>query len=42
MVLLKGIPVAEVEEMIGEAMERVLGPLVYAEPLALLEEHRQT
>ena len=41
MVLLKGIPVAEVEEMLGEAMERVLGPLVYAEPLALLEEHRR-
>jgi HAD superfamily hydrolase (TIGR01490 family) len=40
MVLLKGIPVAEVEQMMGEAMERVLRPLVYAEPLALLEEHR--
>jgi HAD superfamily hydrolase (TIGR01490 family) len=41
MVLLKGIPVAEIEEMLGEAMERVLGPLVYAEPLALLAEHHQ-
>ena len=40
MVLLKGIPVAEIEEMIGDAMERVLCPLVYAEPIDLLGEHR--
>jgi HAD superfamily hydrolase (TIGR01490 family) len=41
MVLLKGIPVAELEEMIGGAMEQVLCPLVYAEPLDLLAEHRE-
>lgn len=40
MILLKGIPVAEIEELLGDAMECVLAPLVYAEPLALLEEHR--
>ena len=41
MVLLKGIRVVEIDEMLGEAMEHVLGPLVYAEPLALLEGHRR-
>src|SRR6185437_5797852 len=41
MVLLEGIRVAELEEMIGGAMEQVLCPLVYAEPLDLLAEHRE-
>ena len=41
MILLKGIPVAEIDEMLVEAMENVLAPLVYAEPLALLEQHRR-
>jgi HAD superfamily hydrolase (TIGR01490 family) len=41
MILLKGIPVSEIEEMLGGAMETVLSPLVYAEPLMLLEEHRR-
>jgi HAD superfamily hydrolase (TIGR01490 family) len=41
MVLLKGIPVSEIEELLGDAMERVLGPLVYAEPLALREHHHR-
>jgi len=41
MVLLKGIPVAELNEMLGDAMENVLAPLVYAEPLELLERHRR-
>jgi len=41
MVLLRGIPVVEIETMMGEAMEQVLRPLVYAEPLALLDEHRR-
>ena len=41
MVLLKGIPVAELEALIGGAMEQVLCPLVYAEPLDLLAEHRE-
>jgi HAD superfamily hydrolase (TIGR01490 family) len=40
MLLLKGIPVSEIETMLGDAMEQVLSPLVYAEPLALLEQHR--
>jgi HAD superfamily hydrolase (TIGR01490 family) len=40
MILLKGIAVAEIEEMLGDAMERVLAPLVFAEPLELLERHR--
>lgn len=40
MVLLKGIPVAEIDAMLGEAMERVLCPLVYADPLDLLAEHK--
>jgi HAD superfamily hydrolase (TIGR01490 family) len=41
MALLKGIPVAEIEDMLGDAMERVLCPLVYADPLDLLDEHRR-
>jgi HAD superfamily hydrolase (TIGR01490 family) len=41
MVLLRGVPVAAIEEMLGEAMERVLRPLLYSEPLALMQEHRQ-
>jgi HAD superfamily hydrolase (TIGR01490 family) len=40
MVLLKGVRVAEIEEMLGDAMAHVLCPLVYAEPIDLLEEHR--
>ena len=41
MVLLRGVPVAELEEVVGGAMEPVLRPLLYAEPLALLTEHRE-
>jgi HAD superfamily hydrolase (TIGR01490 family) len=41
MILLKGIPVVEIEAMLGDAMEQVLSPLVYAEPLALLEQHHR-
>jgi HAD superfamily hydrolase (TIGR01490 family) len=40
MVLLRGVPVDELQEVVGDAMEPVLRPLIYAEPLALLEEHR--
>jgi HAD superfamily hydrolase (TIGR01490 family) len=40
MILLKGIPVSEIDELLADAMERVLAPLVYAEPLALLDQHR--
>ena len=41
MFLLKGISVAEIDEMLGDAMETVLAPLVYAEPIALLDEHHR-
>jgi HAD superfamily hydrolase (TIGR01490 family) len=41
MILLKGISVDELNEMLGDAMEHVLAPLVYAEPLELLERHRR-
>lgn len=41
MVLLKGIRVSELEQMIGGAMEQVLCPLVYAEPLDLLAGHKE-
>jgi HAD superfamily hydrolase (TIGR01490 family) len=37
---LKGFPVAEMQTLVGEAMEPVLRPLVYAEPLDLVQHHR--
>jgi HAD superfamily hydrolase (TIGR01490 family) len=40
MALLQGIRVADVDELLAEAMERVLGPLVYADPMDLLAQHR--
>jgi HAD superfamily hydrolase (TIGR01490 family) len=40
MSLLKGVPVATIEEILGETMESVLRPLLYAEPAELLERHR--
>jgi len=40
MSLLKGLPVATLQEILGEAMESVLRPLLFAEPLELLERHR--
>ena len=40
MTLLKGLPVATLQEILGEAMETVLRPLLFAEPLELLERHR--
>ena len=39
--LLRGLPVATLQEIMGEAMEDVLRPLLYAEPVALLEQHRK-
>ena len=39
--LLRGLPVATLQEIMGEAMEDVLRPLLYAEPLTLLEQHRE-
>lgn len=38
--LLAGFPVEEMRTVVAEAMEPVLRPLVYAEPLRLLEQHR--
>jgi HAD superfamily hydrolase (TIGR01490 family) len=39
--LLDGYPVEELRELVAEAMEPVLRPLVYAEPLRLVEQHRE-
>ncbi len=41
MTLLRGLPVATLEEVMGEAMEDVLRPLLYAEPVELLTQHRE-
>jgi HAD superfamily hydrolase (TIGR01490 family) len=38
--LLNGFSVAEMESLVGDAMETVLRPLVYAEPMNLVEQHR--
>ena len=38
--VLAGYPVDELRELVAEAMEPVLRPLVYAEPLRLVEQHR--
>jgi HAD superfamily hydrolase (TIGR01490 family) len=40
MTLLRGLPVATLQEILGEAMESVLRPLLYADPLELLQRHR--
>jgi HAD superfamily hydrolase (TIGR01490 family) len=37
---LKGFSVEEMQTLVGEAMEPVLRPLVYAEPLDLVQQHR--
>jgi HAD superfamily hydrolase (TIGR01490 family) len=39
--LLRGLPVATLNEIMGEAMEDVLRPLLYTEPVALLKQHRE-
>lgn len=41
MAVLRGFTVAEMQELVAEAMEPVLKPLVYAEPLALVQCHRE-
>jgi HAD superfamily hydrolase (TIGR01490 family) len=38
--LLAGFPVADVQKLVRDAMAPVLRPLVYAEPLRLVQEHR--
>ena len=40
MLLLRGVPVADVEDLLAEAMERVLRPLIYRASLNLVREHR--
>jgi HAD superfamily hydrolase (TIGR01490 family) len=39
--VLKGFTPAELRELVGSALEPVLKPLVYREPLALAREHKQ-
>ncbi|MFZ0342600.1 MAG: HAD family hydrolase [Gaiellaceae bacterium] len=39
--VLAGYPVEDMRELVAEAMEPVLRPLVYAEPLRLVERHRE-
>jgi HAD superfamily hydrolase (TIGR01490 family) len=41
MSILEGYSVAELQQLVGDAMEPVLRPLVYDEPLRLLQEHRE-
>ena len=40
MMILKGFPVEELQELVAGAMEPVLKPLVYRDPLRLVERHR--
>jgi HAD superfamily hydrolase (TIGR01490 family) len=40
MKILAGFSVAEMQRLVGDAMEPVLRPLVYAEPLHLVQHHR--
>jgi len=40
LVVLRGFTPGEMRELVAEAMEPVLRPLVYAEPLHLVEQHR--
>ena len=39
--VLEGFPVEEMRRLVGDAMELVLRPLVYAEPLHLVQRHRE-
>lgn len=41
LVVLRGFTPAEMRDLVANAMEPVLQPLVYAEPLHLLEQHRE-
>jgi HAD superfamily hydrolase (TIGR01490 family) len=41
MKILNGFSVAEMQHLVGDAMETVLRPLVYEEPLRLVERHRE-
>ncbi len=39
--LLAGFSVVELQHLVGDAMEPVLRPLLYAEPLRLVQQHRE-
>ena len=41
MKILDGFSVEEMQQLVGDAMEPVLRPLVYAEPLQLVQHHRE-
>ena len=41
MTILEGFTVEEMQHLVGDAMEPVLRPLVYAEPLRLVQQHRE-
>ena len=41
MSILEGFTVEEMQKLVGDAMEPVLRPLVYAEPLRLVQHHRE-
>jgi HAD superfamily hydrolase (TIGR01490 family) len=41
MKMLDGFSVTEMQSIVGDAMETVLRPLVYAEPLQLVRQHRE-
>jgi HAD superfamily hydrolase (TIGR01490 family) len=41
LVVLRGRTPEEIRDLVADAMEPVLRPLVYAEPLALLDRHRE-
>ena len=40
LMVLRGMPVAELQALVAEALEPILRPLVYREPLDLLNNHR--
>jgi HAD superfamily hydrolase (TIGR01490 family) len=41
MAILAGFSVDEMQRLVGDAMEPVLRPLIYAEPLRLVDHHRE-
>jgi HAD superfamily hydrolase (TIGR01490 family) len=41
LVVLRGYTPEQMRELVGEAMETILRPLVYAEPLELVAQHRE-
>ena len=41
LIVLRGFRPEQMQELVADAMEPILRPLVYAEPLALIEQHRE-